>query len=287
MVCMAMRVLAPASSVHGDHRPEAARLEENPTRARRLRFVRARRLSRGGASDTSRDVAVAVLSSSSTSRALALALLLAVPATTIAAPAAGTFRLKTGSRGASVLIDGSPVGVTPLPGPWTLPPGAHTVELRPKSGPSVKAAFTIAIGQEAQVELLAAESATDAASDAPIAGPQRVIYSGPGFSLATAGYITAGVGVASGALAVLFGLQANSKADEARGLDKADRTLTRADQQRLADDADQAALLCNVTMGVGVVAGLSGAAMILLASDGPLGISWSPAPGGAVVGGRF
>ena len=286
MVCLAARVLAPASIVHGDHRPGPAGLEENRSGARRLRFVRARRLSRRGPSDTSRDVAVAVFSSSSTSRAVALALLLAVPATTIAAPAAGTLRLKTGSRGATVLIDGSPVGVTPLPGPWTLAPGSHTIELKPKGAASVKAAFTIAAGQEALVELLAAAMPAESATEAPIAGPHRVIYSGPGFSLATAGYITAGVGVASGALAVLFGLQANSKADEARGLDKADRTLTRADQQRLADDADQAALLCNVTMGVGVVAGLSGVAMILLASDGPLGLSWAPAPGGAVVEGR-
>ena len=39
---------------------------------------------------------------------------------------------------------------------------------------------------------------------------------------------------------------------------------------------------------LGVVAGVAGLSMVFLASDGPLGgVSFSPAPGGAVVGGRF
>lgn len=218
--------------------------------------------------------------------ALALCASLALAAPALAAPATGTLKLQTGSRGAQVLIDGAVVGLAPLPGPWTLPPGDHTVELRPTGKPAVKAAFTVAAGNEAVVELL--PEVVEAEVVAPVAGPQRVVYSGPGFSLARAGYITAGVGVASGALAVLFGLQAQSKADEANGLDHTDPTVTRADERRLADDADRAALLCNVTLGVGVVAVAAGVSMVLLASDGPLSsVSLSPAPGGAVIGGAF
>lgn len=215
----------------------------------------------------------------------------AAPPTPIAArvapSSAGTFRLDTGARGAAVLIDGKPAGLAPLPGPWTLTAGPHTVEITPKGRPSVKASFTVVAGKEARVELLPVDP--NAVETGPaLAGHQRVVYSGPGFSLATAGYITAGVGVASGALAVLFGLQANSKADEADTLDKSDPTLSRADQLHLMDESDRAALLCNVTMGLGIVAGVAGASMILLASDGPLGgISFAPTPSGATFGGRF
>jgi hypothetical protein len=216
-------------------------------------------------------------------------LCLALPAAAVAAPTTGTLRLSTGARGAPVYIDGVLAGVAPLPGPWTLPPGEHTVELRPKGKAPVSARFAVSAGQEAAIELLpAATPEVTESLDAAAAGRTRVIYSGPGFSLATAGYVTAGVGVASGALAVLFGLQAESKAEEARGLDKSNPAFSRATELALIDDADRAAFLANLTMGVGIVAGVAGLSMVFLASDGPLGgLSVAPAPGGAVVGGRF
>jgi hypothetical protein len=214
---------------------------------------------------------------------------LSLPASALAAPTTGTLRLNTGARGAPVYIDGVLAGVAPLPGPWTLPAGEHTVELRPKGTAPVSARFAVVAGKEAAVELLpAATPEVTEGLDPASAGRTRVIYSGPGFSLATAGYVTAGVGVASGVLAVLFGLQAESKAEEARGLDKSDPALTRATELALVEDADRSAFLANLTRGLGVVAGVAGLSMVFLASDGPLGgLSFSPTPGGAAVGGRF
>lgn len=257
-------------------------------KGRRIRFVRGGGLSREGLSDTSRDVAVAVSPSFRSSPLVALVLVTALPFSVVAAPASGTLHLDTGAKGAPVLIDGAPAGVAPLPGPWTLPEGPHTVELAPKGRPSVKAAFTIVAGKESRVELLPVDPNAGVEPDAATPGNVRVVYSGPGFSLATAGYVTAGVGVAAGALAVLFGLQANSKADDADKLDKSDPTLTRAGQLQLMDEADRAALLCNVAAGAGIVAGVAGLSMVLLASDGPLkGLSFAPTPSGAVFGGTF
>lgn len=214
---------------------------------------------------------------------------LALPAAVAAAPTTGTLRLSTGARGAPVYIDGVLAGVAPLPGPWTLPVGEHAVELRPKGSAPVSARFAIAAGQESAVELLpAATPEVTEGLDAAAAGRTRVIYSGPGFSLATAGYVTASVGVTSGVLAVLFGLQADGKAEEARGLDKSNPAFSRATERALVDDADRAAFLANLTMGIGIVAGVTGLSMVFLASDGPLGsLSFAPAPGGAAVGGRF
>lgn len=237
------------------------------------------RLFRRVPSATSRDVSV---SHSILGGMLALAL----PAAAVSAPAAGTLRLETGARGAPVLIDGAPAGNAPLPGPWTLPPGQHTVEIRAPGQPPAKATVTIVAGQEARVELLAKAAPVQQA--VAVAPSERVVYTGAGFPLATAGYITAGVGLAAGATAVLFGLNANSKAEEARNLDKSDPSHTRAQQLELVDQADRAALLANVTAGVGIVAGVAGISMVLLASDGPLGgLSLTPAPGGAGLAGTF
>ena len=97
------------------------------------------------------------------------------------------------------------------------------------------------------------------------------------------------VGAAAGITAVLFGLGAQSKADEAAALDRTNPSNTRATQLALSDEAERSALWANVLGGVGVVAGLSGVAMVLLASDGPLGDGFSvaPTPGGVVFGGAF
>jgi hypothetical protein len=216
-------------------------------------------------------------------RALALVLALAVPAH---AAETGTVRLDTRHVGAQVLIDGAVVGVAPLPGPWALPVGQHKIEVRPAGQAPLVETVQVAAGQEVRVALAPAAARSDAE-----AGPVRtaVVHTGAGFSLATAGYVTFGVGAAAGITAVLFGLGAQSKADDAAALDRTNPSNTRASQLALSDEAERSALWANVLGGVGVVAGLSGVAMVLLASDGPFGDGFSvaPTPGGVVFGGAF
>ncbi len=223
------------------------------------------------------------VTSAQLARALALVLALAVPAR---AAETGTVRLDTRHVGAQVLIDGAVVGLAPLPGPWALPAGQHKIEVRPAGQPPLVETVLVAAGQEVRVALAPAAAKTDAET-----GPVRtaVVHTGAGFSLATAGYVTFGVGAAAGITAVLFGLGAQSKADEAAGLDRTNPSNTRASQLALSDEAERSALWANVLGGVGVVAGLSGVALVLLASDGPLGDGFSvaPTPGGVVFGGAF
>ncbi len=178
----------------------------------------------------------------------------------------GTLVLRSGATGADVAIDGMVVGVVPLPGPWTLPPGPHKVEVRPPSAAAATAMVEITAGQATTVKML--EKAA-----VEVVVPERMVIEkqvGPGFSMATTGYITAGVGLAVLGAGVFFGLDASSTADDANAYDTGEPEHTRGGLQALVDDAEQSAFKANLALGVGGAAVLAGAAMLLLASDGPL-----------------
>lgn len=188
--------------------------------------------------------------------------------------------------GTEVRVDDAVIGKTPLPGPWTLSPGTHTVELRPASGAPTVKQITVEGGQRVEIALGGEKPAEKPVEPEKV--PAEALATppppaGPGFSLAMGGYIAAGLGLAVVGTGAVLGLQADGLAAEARDLDRASND--RADQQDLVDQADGAAFWANVSYGAGGVLLLSGAAMILLASDGPLSVA--PAPGGAVVEGRF
>lgn len=202
----------------------------------------------------------------------------------------GTLRLEVGVAGAPVQIDGKPVGVTPLPGPWALSPGAHTLSVTPTDGPGQTVKFQIIAGKQTALKLLTQRPAPPKPKvEAPAAPARKVVQTGAGFPVARAGYVTAGVGVAALGAAVFFGLQADDAAAQARDLDRRDPANRRADLQALVDDADQAAFTANLLYGVGGVALLTGAAMALWGADGLLsgGVTVVPAAGGAGLAGRF
>lgn len=209
------------------------------------------------------------------------------------APAAremGTLRLVGASAGVPVMIDGKPAGETPMPGPWTLPAGSHTVELRPAGGQPIVREVQIAAGQEAKVVVGTVRAPTPTPEvDDPDETPPAVeaATAGPPFSLATAGYITAGVGLAAIGAGVALGLAADSAADDAFAVTPPEGT--RAEQQALVDDADAMAFWSNVAYGTGGVLLIGGAAMALLASDGLLAGSATlvPTGNGAMVMGAF
>lgn len=198
------------------------------------------------------------------------------------------------AAGLQVRIDDEVIGSTPLPGPWTLEPGEHVVELRPATGAPTVRNITVAAGQRVTLELRGPEPADPAPQSAkPAPKPAAPVPdealaeapppAGPGFSLATGGYVAAGLGLAGVGAGVFLGLTADGHAADARDLDRASHD--RRDLQDLVDQADSAAFWANVSYGAGGVLLLGGAAMILLATDGPLGIA--PTPGGAMIEGRF
>ncbi len=197
----------------------------------------------------------------------------------------GTLVIDTPVEGAEVQIDGVLAGVTPLPGPWTLPAGAHTVSVTAPGQPPKTFSVTIQAGKQSKVAVL-----QPAEAPAPVAAvEQRVVHTGPGFSLSTAGYVTAGIGLAAIGAGVYFGLSADDSASQARALSPQDPGATRAGQQGLIDDADRAAFTANLLYGVGGAAVLAGAALALWAPDGLLasGVTVSPTLQGAALVGRF
>ncbi|MEZ4467115.1 MAG: hypothetical protein R3F43_22365 [bacterium] len=192
----------------------------------------------------------------------------------------GSLVIEGGAPGTPVTVDGQAVGALPLPGPWTLPAGEHTVTIG-----SDERRVQVAAGQLAEVKLgKAAQGAGPKAAPIP-AEPEIITRHIPGFPLAKAGYGVAGAGALALGLAVFFGLDADDLAGQARDLDRADPANTRADQHDLARQAEHSAFLANVLYGTGGVLLAGGAALILLGSDGPLAVA--PSPGGVVVGGRF
>ncbi len=200
----------------------------------------------------------------------------------------GTLRLRAKRDGVPVFVDDAAIGFTPLPGPWTLLPGPHTIELRPAGGTNERHAVHIEVGVEVVLDV------AQAVVEAPVAVvevPARIVHTGPGFSLATAGYVTAGVGVLALGAGIVLGLDASTKADDAAALDRRDPRNSRADVQSLSDDADRAALWANVSYGVAGVALIGGAALAIFAHDGLLArrppVMITPMPAGAAVGGVF
>ncbi|MCB9540563.1 MAG: PEGA domain-containing protein, partial [Myxococcales bacterium] len=80
----------------------------------------------------------------------------AAPATPPAPRTMGTLLVDAGQDGVPVIVDGVDIGRTPLPGPWTLPPGPHTVVLRPEGASPEKHDVQIPVGGEVRLEVLTA-----------------------------------------------------------------------------------------------------------------------------------
>lgn len=218
--------------------------------------------------------------------------LAAPPATPPAEPTAipqpvaqkmGVLILKALQPGLEVKIDGETVGTTPVPGPWTIPVGKHTVQV------GADTATVVAVAGGRHTLRFGTPKAAPKQAAAPVR-ETKIVHTGPGFSLATAGYALGGVGVLALGAGVFFGLDANDLADQASGLDRADPSASRAQQQGLSDDAGRSAFLSNVSLGLAGAALLGGAAMLFLASDGPFNgrpVYITPTATGVNLGGSF
>ena len=204
------------------------------------------------------------------------------PAQTSPKRTMGSVTVRTAKEGVPIYIDGELVGLSPLPGPWMIPVGAHEIEARPEGAPPDKRAVEIAAGDDVPIDLLVSPPK----SNRPM--PARVVRTGPGFSLSTAGYVAGGVGIAAGIASAIFGAGTLSSLDDAQGYDRTEAGHDRAGYRDIEHGAERSAFLANVSAGVAVTSLAVGTLLILLADDRPDGqVTVSPSAAGAAVGGRF
>jgi hypothetical protein len=180
-----------------------------------------------------------------------LLLSMSLPSLSAAAPSTGTLVVTGVPAGQAVAVDGAVIGETPLPGPWTLPAGQHTVKI----GQTER---TITVKPGAPVRWGAAARSAPVRKAVTAAPVERA-------PLKTIGYVGAGVGAAALGAGLFFGLQSGDDVSE----------------------DERNAVFASMGYGVGAVLLAGGAALIFWGDDDGSSVGVAPAPGGAVIGGRF
>ena len=155
---------------------------------------------------------------------------------------------------ATVLIDGSPVGQTPLPGPLTLAEGMHQLKVVPKIGRVYEEVVNIQAAQQV--------TSTIEIESADVDG---------GINEHTVSYILMGVGGAAlvgGGVMAFLANSTNGELDDCRKNSECERTVEEVD---LADSVRSRALMTDILLGAGVAIAGGGLIMFLLSDDEPAG----------------
>lgn len=203
---------------------------------------------------------------------------LVVDATLTEQAATGELALEIDRKGSEILVDGQPVGVSPLASPLSLPQGLHKLEVRPKGAGKVhEEMVTINAGQVTTTRV------TFGGGDEPVAA------SGGGVSNRTWSYIVAGTGGALLVTGGVFGILANGANGDLEDCRKDDDCKGTNDEVSKADDVKSKALLTDILMGAGVAVAGAGVAMYFLLDEPSAQgqITVVPTQGGAAAVGRF
>jgi hypothetical protein len=123
-----------------------------------------------------------------------------------------TARVAVDQDGATLLVDGAPIGTTPLPSPVFLAPGSHTLEAR-LAGNVVSRTVLAAAGEEQRIELTL--GATSVAAAAPPPGDSVTETSERSVVPLIVGGATFAVGIGMG---IGFQVAASSHDDDAAAL---------------------------------------------------------------------
>jgi hypothetical protein len=199
-------------------------------------------------------------------------------------PVTAPLTVRSLPAGAAVVIDGVPMGSTPLD--LTLPPGVHTVELKLEGMQSRRRTIELVSGAPAPLvvderlrELSAAPLAAEQEAPPPEGGGHRSTKFWLG--VGSAGIAAAGVASAS-----IFGLKALDHKDWA---DKHAETATDAEWAARSDDLASTRLACNVSWGIAALAAGASAYFFLTDDSGETHAGAAIVPGGGAVGvsGRF
>ncbi len=201
-------------------------------------------------------------------------------------PAMAPLTVRSLPAGASVLIDGAPVGSTPLD--ITLPPGVHTVELELRGMQSRRRTIELMSGAPAP---LVVDERLREVNAAPLAAEQEAppAEEGGGGRRSAKFWLgvgSAGVAAAGVASASIFGLKALDHKDWA---DKHAETATDAEWAARSDDLASTRLACNVSWGIAALAAGASAYFFLTDDSGETHAGAAIVPGGGAVGvsGRF
>lgn len=202
---------------------------------------------------------------------------LTVSATLQRGVALGQLAVEVDQPGAAILIDGKPIGTSPMSAPVPVSKGIHRLQVRAPGLDPYEEVVNVREGKLTQATVvLGAES-------------------GPGFSLtqSTVGYTLIGLGGAAilgGAVTGVMAVGANGDLDDCRGDASCRRTQREVD---LADDVRSNALMTDILVGAGVAVAATGVVLWLLdddtdaptASAGPI-FTITPTAGGAAAFGQ-
>ncbi len=164
----------------------------------------------------------------------------------------GLLALEVSLPGASVMIDGRPVGQSPLPAPLSLSHGLHKLTVTAPGQPPKEEMVTIVAGQTTRTTIDVGQ--TD--------------DGGGGISTSTIAWGLVGVGGAALVGAAVTGaLAAGADGDLQDCRD--DPACERTDREvSLADDVRGQALITDILLGSGVAIAATGVALLLFADDG-------------------
>ncbi len=171
--------------------------------------------------------------------------------------------------GVRVRINGQEVSDASLLHSWAVTPGVVVLDVDAPERESHHQEVAAAAGQDVRVSVTLAKLGTiipTEADDAPAPGP--VLTPGPadaasdGSTLSTAGWVAAGVGVAGVVSFVVFYVLAEGHHDDVVA-QCVDRTCSAAKEDSLASTGETYQTLTNVSLGVGIVGLLTGAAFLI------------------------
>lgn len=203
-----------------------------------------------------------------------------------------------GAESARIVLDGVELGEAKVGREVSVDPGTHRIVARLAKG-QFEQTVTVAEGEVQDVELVPPEALSPLDSDTPPVEPPPVEQPPPvevkpsGSALP---WIIGGVGVASLAASGFFFLQKNSAESDLEDVCRND--VCPRSKQEIQDDGERAALLTNVTLGIGVV-GIGVATVMLITGGGKsdskaesarrlkVDVGANRAFSGVTIGGRF
>jgi hypothetical protein len=191
--------------------------------------------------------------------------------------ATGLLALTIDRPGSQILVDGQPVGVSPLASPLSLPQGLHKLEVRPDDGGKA---------HEEMVTITAGSTTSTRVTLGGVVAPEPA---GQGISGRTWSYIIMGTGAAVLATGGVFGLLANGANGDLEDCRKSE-TCARTDAELdKADAVKSKALLTDVMLGSGLAIAGAGLAVFFLSDDPGSAppVTVTPTIGGAAAVGRF
>ncbi|MGC6418249.1 MAG: PEGA domain-containing protein [Bradymonadia bacterium] len=185
--------------------------------------------------------------------------------------------VRTDKPGYTVELDGEVIGKTPLPGAWTLAPGAHKVVF--KTGAKITGSTKVNASPGRLTEVTWPLELGDEEGDGGSSFRWRK------WSMSDIGAATAAGGLVSIGVGAFFGTRALSIAEEASS--KEIRSTYRRDFGRLSDQAEDMAFAANIAFGVGAAALLSGLSLALFGDGGLIALHGNESESSITINGDF